>query len=195
VTVQPRRIAVNVLRVCKKLLDGGDTALIRARDHESPLRSRRYDSHAGGRRVQENRPDDPGHNDQTGAAACARVQRGGTLLDTYVRSLSRLESSAMAVDSAYDKIIGVAKTKKAQREARERAAAESLPPGAGHCVACGKWMPGGPVHRIVRGLCPKHKTGYRRARDERGLTRAEYIDEVRRQRCPRSTIEGHDEAP
>jgi hypothetical protein len=172
---RPKKIAENMMRLCKKLINGGDTALVAARVGESPLRARRYDTHEG--RRHQGSLDDAGYADATGAAACARVDRkGGTLFDTYVRSLWQLDNSVAATEMAYDKIMGRAKEHKDARR----------PPGAGDCVACGKPMPGTPTHRIRDGFCPAHHKGWSRAKHD-GVTRSDYIYRVRRSKGLEST--------
>lgn len=166
---RPRLIARNMIPICEKLMDGGDTALNLARDQQSPLRARRYDTHDA---RQENRAGDPGYNDQTGAVVCARVERkGSTLYDTFVSALRALDSSLTRVDSAYDKIMGKAKRSEVKR--RNRA------PGAGRCVACNEWMEGTRERRIREGFCHTHYVGLHRAK-AKGMTRSEYISKVRR---------------
>lgn len=167
---RPSRIAQHMIRVCEKLMNGGDTALRVAKEDQSPLRARRYDRHDRG--GPDSSADDPGYNDQTGAAACARVGRKGTLYDTYVSALRHLDTGLVSVESAYEKIMGKAKRHEAERRARA--------PGAGRCVACNDWMPGTREHRIKDGFCSsRHYPGWHRAK-RRGETRSDYIARVRR---------------
>lgn len=175
---RPRMIAKHMISVCEKLMNGGDTALSVARDQQSPLRARHYSSdraHGGRGHDHSEEDEDPGYNDQTGAVACARSSRKGTLYDSFVRSLRGLDLSLTRVDDTYEQIMGKAKRHEAQRKLRE----EGLPAGAGRCVACHEWMPGGEEQRIKDGLCPTHNRGLSRAR-KKGITRSDYVARVRR---------------
>lgn len=173
---RPRLIAKRMVEVTRKLIDGGDTALAVARENQSPLRARHYSSDRAHGRHDRPSDDGPGYNDQTGTVACTRASRGGTLYDSFVRALEGLDHSLTRVDGVYDDIMGRAKRREAQRKLRD----ESLPPGAGHCVACGEWMAGGEDrnNRIVEGLCHAHLVGLGRAK-KRGETRSDYISRTR----------------
>lgn len=143
---------------------------------QSHLRSRRYD-HRDRRPGPDNSEDDPGYNDQTGAVACSRAERGGSLYDRFVRDLKGLRISVSNVDRTYDAIMVRAKHAQAKRQVEE----ESRVAGSGHCKACGEWMPGGDEQRIKGGFCPTHAVGWHRAK-ERGETQSDYTARVRREK-------------
>lgn len=166
---RPTKIAQFMIRVCEKLMNGGDAALSVAKDQQSPLRARAYS--VEGPQRSHSAHGDPGYNDQTGAVVCARVRKGQGLYDSFCTALRDLDTSLVRVDGIYDKIMGKAKRHEAERRARV--------PGSGRCVGCNDYMPGTRTDRIVNGFCPKHNKGWHRAK-RAGETRSDYISRVRR---------------
>jgi hypothetical protein len=157
---QPRSIAKRMVSVCEKLWNHGDDALEAAKDAQSPLRARNYAAGRSGKGVVD---------DRTGEVACGRSGRS-SLYDRLVKALTDLDQALIVVDNLIDLIFHRADRAAAKRELRQ--------PGSGDCVACGEWVPGVGSDRIKSGLCPRHYTGWHRAR-KGGSTRAEYLDGVR----------------
>src|SRR5690606_7265997 len=108
-------------------------------------------------------------SDETGDVACAReARKGGTSYQQLCQAVDSADAALVRLERLLDAQFATG-SKDKQRRA-----------GQGACIACGDYVPGVGEDRLKAGLCPKHYMGLHRARREHGVTRQQYIDEVRR---------------
>lgn len=159
-SASPRSVAKRMVVVCEKLWKNGEEALRLANEAQSPVRARSYGLGRMGRGDVANVTADVG---------CARAEKESQHAQLE-RALTDLENVLIRVDRLVDRQFVKGDKRKARRS------------GSGLCVACGEFVPGEGEDRIKSGMCPKDYNAYHYARRKTGITRGDYIDEVKRER-------------
>jgi hypothetical protein len=162
VAPKPQDVAKRMVHVCELLWKHGDQALDQAKEADSPLRGRNYDS---GRSAK------GGVADRTGDVASGRAGRSkAALYDRMAAGLIRLDRELADVETLMRFSLAGPDAEEAKRKLRPR--------GSGDCGACGVWVSGEGNDRVKSGYCPKHYTAWGRAK-AKGESRSEFEHRMR----------------